>query len=406
MPRRPGWRRRTHVVSFETVRSGTVLAAFVFLASPGVASAAPPEAVDFSPRTEILVAGFEDQTYDTGWIPQNSPVQMRFFFHVGNTIVIEMPGEGRYDWGAEAIGFEGTPGAGRFEYDLGVRIEAKVRFDVQGQQWESDLLGPYDWAIESTDAFTPYLLQGNPERPSVVHDETDYVDVASVPLSPNLIVAEGTLDIALKAVVDGELHGRRIEVEDRQVPGAPATVLEEGVFADLSAGPGPGALRTTGRVFCDLRTKADVVVYPHLVFTVLGQDFDIAGVEIPVQVPSVDDEIVLDPVDMDFVERPASEPGDSVGTGGGSGGQGTAGTTTGAASTGGNATGGTEGAGAAAADGGCGCRVPRGRKAPAIAVAFGVLLSLPRRRGSRASRRSTVGRRPRVVSRPQDAAAR
>ncbi|RMG94729.1 MAG: hypothetical protein D6705_15465, partial [Deltaproteobacteria bacterium] len=273
----------------------------------------------------------------------------------------------------------GAPGAGRFEYDLGVRIEAKVRFDVQGQQWESDLLGPYDWAIESVEMFTPYLLEGNPDRPAKIHDETDYVDVASIPLTPNLIVAEGTLDIALKAVVDAELSGERIEVRDLGPFAASAVVTEEAAFVELDPGPGPGSLDTEGRAFCTVRTMPDVVVHPHLVFTILGQDFDIAGVEVPVEVPTLDDEIMLEPVEMHFVERPASDPGDSGGAGGTGGDSGTDGGATFGTSMGGGSTGDTDGSGGLEDGAGCGCTTPGGRSGRPLLWLMGAV-ALRRRR--------------------------
>ncbi len=337
----------------------------VFLASflaPSVALAAP-ESQDFSPDLELELLGFDDQTFDTGWIPANSPVQMRFYVHAGNSIFIAMPGDAQYDWEAETIRFEGHPETGIFEYDLGLEIEAKVRFDVEGQVWESDLLGPYDWAIVADDAFTPYLLEGNPDRPSEIHDETDFINIASVPLTPNLIVAQGTLDIDLKAVIDASLQGNRIDVEATNPSGGAAVITIEGESAPLDPGEDVVPFEVEGTLVCDLATAPDVVIYPHLVFTIVGQDFDIGGIEIPVDLPTIEDELELEPLPMQFHDRPEPEgdtdPEDTED------------------SSGSDDDGGT-GDGGANSESGCGCRAVD--SPPASALSLLALVALGRRR--------------------------
>ena len=339
------------------------------LALPSTAWAGT-EDEDFSPEMEIELASFDDQTFDTGWIPANSPVQMRFFLHAGNTIFVAMPGDAVYDWDAEAIHFEGHPDTGLFEYDVGVLIESKVRFDVQGQVWESDLLGPYDWAITADDEFTPFLLEGNPDRPSEVHDETGFINVASVPITPDLIVAEGTLDIDLKAVVDASLAGARIEVEATNPEGGEATVTVEGAAESLDPGEEIVPFEAQGTLVCDLVTMPDVVIYPHLVITILFQDFDIGGIEIPVDLPTVDEELVFDPIPMEFHDRPEpEEPDTDTGEsddGNDDAGEGDTGET-------------GDGAGGASEDAGCGC-ASTGSGPGAWALL--ALVALRRRRGA------------------------
>ncbi len=368
----------------------------VLLAVPGQARAAEPEPAPFEPSIVLELAGFEDQAVDTGWIPQGSPVQMRLFVSAGNSVAIDMPGRALYDWDAEAVRFAGTAGAGRFAYDVGVRIEAKVRFDVQGQVWESDLLGPYDWAIQDAAVFTPYLLPGHPERPVQIEDDTDDVDVASIPVAPNLLIASGTLDIALRAQVEGRLEGIHVEVVPQTAPGPSTFVTETGAFADLPAGPGPGPVEAEGRTLCRVRHAPTVVVYPHLVLTVLGQAFDIAGIEVPVPLPPLDDTVALSPEPIAFEARPAPAPGGDT-TGAATGDPTDTGTDTGT-STGADPAGtGTDSAGAAAASEGCGCRAPRGPGRPgAIVGALGLAALLPARRrraGRRGRRRPPPDRR-------------
>ena len=135
------------------------------LAFGGIAGA---EATDrFEPRMQRELVGLQDFDFDSGWFPMDSPVQLRLYAHAADSIDIEMLGDGVYDWSAETIAFEGDLMAGIFAIDVGLELQASVRFDLgPGLQWESDILGPYDYAIISDALFTPYLLPGNPERRS------------------------------------------------------------------------------------------------------------------------------------------------------------------------------------------------------------------------------------------------
>jgi len=289
----------------------------------------------------------------------DAPVQLRFYAHAADSIEIEMLGDGLYDWGAEAIGFEGDPGGGRFLLDVGLELQASVRFDVAGLQWESDILGPWDYAITSEAFYTPYLLPGNPDSPVEIDDQTDGVPVASVPIVPDIIVASGNLDVTVAADITARLEGVRIE----------ATTADDGAIVDAWGVPSPLApvaaedpLEVEGVLVAALQTSPVLIVRPHLVMSILGQDFEIFGIDIPIALPQTDEELVFDPEPMlfDAPEPPPSgdEGGlDESGEGGGSGvgdGMGEGGDTTGGMGMG---TGTDDGSGGLQDPGeGCGCR--------------------------------------------------
>jgi hypothetical protein len=286
-----------------------LLAPLCWLAFGGIPGAEP--ATDrFEPRLQRDLVGFQDFDFDSGWFPPASPVQLRFYAHAADSIEIEMLGDGLYDWDAETIAFAGDPMAGRFSIDVGLELQASVRFDVAGLVWESDILGPWDYAVTSEAFYTPYLLPGNPERPVEVDDQTDGVPVASVPIVPDIIVASGNLDVTVAADVTARLEGLRIEAT---TIGDAALVDAEGVPSPLSPSLGADPLPVDGVLVASLQAAPVLIVRPHLVMSILGQDFEIFGIDIPIALPETDEELVFDPEPMLFA---APEPPPSAESGG------------------------------------------------------------------------------------------
>lgn len=286
----------------------TLLAPLALLA-PSPARAEPALA-PFAPLHMQQLVGLDDFTFDTDWFPQDAPLQLRLIAHGGNSVNISMPGQGRYDWDAETIDFLGDPDAGLLAVDIGLTLDAKIRFDVLGIQWESDILGPYDYAVIADDGFTPYLLPGNPERPVSIDDETDPVTFVSVPVTPDIVVAAGNLDIDAYVIVAATLAGDSIEATTLEPAPQLATVLAEGEAVSLPAGPGPlpDPLAVDGTLVCELTTDITVVLKPTLVMEILGQKFEIADIEIPIDLPPFADQIRFDAVAMSFPRPPPPPP--------------------------------------------------------------------------------------------------
>ena len=362
--------------------TGTALALGV-LAHGGLESQVATDR--FEPAMHQDLVGLQDVTIDTGWFPAGSAVQLRLFVHAADSIVIEMPGDADYDWMQQAIDFIGDPDGGLFAIDIGAQVEACVRFDVAGLTWESEILGPFDYAITSEATFSPYLLPGDPERPVQIEDATDGVTVASVPIVPDIVVASGGLDIDVAAEISASLQSARIEL--LTASGSEGVVDMEAVPAALSADPGPDPLAADGTLVVDLKTAPTIIVRPHLVMSIAGQDFEIFGIDVPVALPPIDDTIALEPQPLEF-QRPPAPPDQGTGSGEGDGGDGSgddgwADTSGGAAddaiADGSESDGdGTSGSQIAELESGCGCRSSR---APASAawLPFG-LVALARRR--------------------------
>lgn len=276
------------------------------LTAPAIAEAAPTDSAAFVAHLQHDVVALDDVNLDTGWIPANSPVQLRLLVHAADSVTIDMSGEATYDWSSESLMVEGHDDAGRLALDLGVQLEAKVRFDVAGNQWESDLLGPYDVLLDEEGKFTPFLLPGHPQRPFALSDETETLNVASIDLVPNVVVASGTLEIDLRALLDASLSGERIDVLTDQDA---VMLTEEGQSAIVLPDPGGASLDAEGILECRLTGAPQLVVHPRLVMTIGNQTFDLGTLDVPVDLPPLDETLRFEPVPMSF-ERPEPPAGD------------------------------------------------------------------------------------------------
>ena len=362
-------------------------------------AAAEVESAEFSPAHLQQLVGLDDFTYDSDWFPADAPVQLRLIVHAGNSVMIDMPGEGLYDWDTEELTFEGEPGGGRFGVDVGFTLESLVRFDVAGLTWESDIIGPYDYAVISETEFTPYLLEGNPDRPAMIDDMTDPVTLVEVPVTPDIIVASGHLDIDIYLIIEGELRGDAIEVATLDPKAQWEAIFEEGGAATLYPGPGPlpDPFSVDGVLFAELTTEPTIVLKPTLVMTILGKDYEIADIDIPVTIPAFEDTIQFSTINMNFPRPPPppepettgasdSDSGTDSGTDSGAD-SGTESSASGGSASDGSATasdtdtdsGGFDGVG----EEGCACSAStddRSRRGPPLWFGLVVLIALRRRR--------------------------
>jgi MYXO-CTERM domain-containing protein len=263
----------------------------------------PALAADASPYfTERLeqVLGFDDFDYDSDWVPGGSPIQVRLTAHAGNTIYVGMDGDALWSWEQGAFSVDGAVDGGDFEIDIGLNIEAQVRFDILGYTWEGDLMDPFGYGVFETALYDPYLLPGHPDRPAVIDADLPRETLADVPLGIDLIIASGTLHIEIGGHVHAELTGESVLLEADQES---ALLVEHEGWAPMAADP---EVELTGQATLSTHLTADVLflLYPSVVITLLGTDYTLAEFEVPVELPPVDADWVFDPVDVAFPAAP------------------------------------------------------------------------------------------------------
>lgn len=258
---------------------------------------------------EEQLLGLDDFEYDSDWIPAGSAIQVRLYAHAGNTMYLSMDGEAVYEWDTESIHLEGDPDGGWYDMDIGAEFLAQVRFEILGYVWEGDLIDPFLYGVFESITFDPYLLVGNPDRPAILDAELPRETLADVPLGIDLLVASGTLHIEIGGTVHSEIESISAEAWPQSDP------LD---FAELTQFETPVPLPADSRetdfvCAADLLTRIRVdmtfLLYPSVVITLLGTDYTLAEIEVPIEVPTQEVEWLLGPEELVF-EAPPPDAGD------------------------------------------------------------------------------------------------
>jgi len=237
--------------------------------------------------------------------------------HADNTVYVNMDGEGSYDWNFGEVSFDGLPDGGEFGVDFGIEVQSQVQFDLLGVQWQGDLMDPILYGIFDAILFDPYLLPGDPYRPGVLEASIPPETVVDVPLGIDLVVASGNFQLAIGADVYAELEGNSITVESET-----ETAIVDAWDLAVSLGADPTSpLDVWATLEAYLYFEITITLYPAVVLTVLGSDFTLAQIGIPIEVPPLDDTWTFEPVALNFAAPPPPNPGgETQGEGGGDGG--------------------------------------------------------------------------------------
>ncbi len=380
----------------------------VVLASlvPSVAAAETLEADRYEPARELELLGLQGIDLDTNWQPPGSPIQVRFLTHADDNIVVEMPGDAVLDWDTGEVYFTGDEDGGVFDVDIGVALDARFRFDLLGQQFESSLIGPYDLGIFREASFTPYLLPGNDHRPVQIDDETTPIEVFNYAIVDALI-ASGNFFVDAAFDIEMELSCEAIDVLDPDGVDVGSIVAEFEALA--AADPDAALVELQASLHCTLVSDVDLLLYPGVELQIGFQEFQLAPFELRIPLLSdrtdaLDFEALPISFDMPPEEEPEGSTGEateggsggdegsseggesgagdaSSGTGGGSGMQ-TSGSSGDAATLGDASSGSSGGAGAndASSSEGCACTSGGGSAPIGGLLGFGLLLGARRRR--------------------------
>ncbi len=294
------------------MRAAWTLAGVVLLA-PTAASAETLEVDRFEPARELELLGVQGIDLDTGWQPSSGNIQVRFLTHADDNILIEMPGDAVFDWDSGEVHFVGDEDAGVLDVDIGVLLDARFRFDLLGQQFESSFIGPYELGIFQEASYTPYLLPGNDDRPLLIDDETTPVEVFNYAIV-DVVIASGNFFVDASFDIDMQLNCERIDVTD--VDGVEAgSILSE--FEPLNAAePDTEMVELLASLHCTLVSNVELILYPGVELEIAFQDFQLAPFEL--RIPLLDnrtDAVDFEPLPISFDMPPVDMPVGSTGEG-------------------------------------------------------------------------------------------
>ena len=147
---------------------------------------------------------FTGQTFDTGWQPSGSSVQVRFYVTLKAQVTSSAKGTARLLRDADTglmLDYRGSAGGGKLAMDIGFEMSCKLKISYSPISWEGAIpFAPqYDFRFASSGTFTPFLLEGAKGRPVHIEDTAQQKQLFSVPVPGLGIPYVGDGAVALKA---------------------------------------------------------------------------------------------------------------------------------------------------------------------------------------------------------------
>ncbi|MFH2009622.1 MAG: MYXO-CTERM sorting domain-containing protein [bacterium] len=306
-------------------------------AAPGAARAEDAGVADAGDATEVNPLEYADEVrtpihfeyeslaieglcdippVDTGWVPQGSPIQVRFTFGIGCGYRISMDGYAVGGWPPRPgpqLSFRGRTLGGFYEMNYTLDFDVSVRLDVEiaGIQITEEIDIPYlpdlHFGLYDKKRFTPFLLLGNPDRPFQIQDDIPYTQILRINILellqtnvPSDLVAI-YLDLYVSGYAGSRFEGRRIVVEhgevnpEFEIPPLVYTVENEKQW--LPVNPNDATPMQIATYEGAATHYASISIWPEVTLEILNSPFmNLPLFEIPFPLPDTDEYWIFDPV--------------------------------------------------------------------------------------------------------------
>ncbi len=269
--------------------------------------------LDFKHRQAM----FRDFTFTTGWQPPSAPIQFRFYLHFGGDVTAELPGNAVMSWPERyGISYDGNPLDGVFEMDVGVEVTADMRWNIPGigsgtAPLPASIVPQFDFLFEDQAEFTPFLLEGEEERPVHIEDTIQKTKLLTVDLVP--IITGGTpipgfvagLTLLAGGDFTGDLSGVSITTIPDGIPDGGMPIVHT-IENELKTWPENEDSGQSGQAQYKalVNLKGDLVLSPGIALEVAGVPFPITPVDIPVPVIDGDFNWNFAPEPISFTVQP------------------------------------------------------------------------------------------------------
>ena len=151
-----------------------MLAMIFALSSSAHAYGSEPQHVVLTDLADL----FDRTEIDTGWLPTDSPLQVRFQIASTGGAAVLMEGDAYLSWPeALTLAFKPEPGTGALLVDTTLSAITSVRFDVAGYEWDAEV-DRRDFTIAGETFFDPFTQDdGTPDHAEVIFagDRTELV---------------------------------------------------------------------------------------------------------------------------------------------------------------------------------------------------------------------------------------
>jgi hypothetical protein len=230
---------------------------------------------------------FKSFSYDSGWQPSNSAVQVRFTADVGGGFTAYAPGRIRLGWQPQhALWGEGDLMAGWLAMNVGAEVHSRIKFDVEWEGYQYKWEGPlpyapnFDYRFSAKKEFTPFLLAGGSPDHVDVTDQIQRTLLYSVPLTQSIIPINnvgGYLDLYARGKMDASLVGLQLFFREGSMTTASS-------FLPWSV-PVTDVFETSARYQAQLRWQATMILEPALVLKIGPGSWQLASLPVPIPLP-------------------------------------------------------------------------------------------------------------------------
>ncbi len=260
--------------------------------------------------------------FDTGWIPADSSLQVHLAAGLWSEATVVLEGDLETSW-PEVLHQRAVPrlGAGSLGIHYGAEISADARFEVEvfGQTftWEGPIpyVPQFDFQVEQLQPFDPwafngFTVSGATEQQTLVQvSATNFVGI-DIPGLDGGFELDVQLDLDATYVTTSVVVA---EIDGMPVAGGPITSADGATRADY---PGTPFVEHDVHVEGSLRYEGTLHLIPAFYLEILGQDFSIPIVDIPVPFSFEDKDWIFDPVRVHTpipdIDLPAYEASPSI----------------------------------------------------------------------------------------------
>lgn len=238
--------------------------------------------------------------WDTNWIPNSSPLQVRFYVKVPAETTVELEGQLQTSW-PQAMTLA-TPGGehGLLAFDYGLQVGAKARIDttIAGIpiKWTGDI--PYapnvDFHMKGTTSFTPWAFAPNGAAATGVTKELTLFDVNLLGLAgiPSQI-SKGGVSLDVKGQLTATYTTDRIQIDPAGPNELPVQSAGGTAYRAFPGGPSVDYdVWPEGTVHYD----GTLHLIPAFFIEALGQKLTLPITDFPIPIPVGDQKFVFDPV--------------------------------------------------------------------------------------------------------------
>jgi MYXO-CTERM domain-containing protein len=267
----------------------SLLVAVPAFAGPQDEYESTPQELIFSDKWDA----FKGVEYDTGSLPKNSPLSVRFFIRSKGGSLAEIEADSQVTWPDSLThSITGIDDGGYFYLLCDLELAARVQLDLWGYKGSYDVWAA-DLELEAEHTFSGLLLDGSSPRSINAQADGDGID----PYKINIPLVAGIslqLNIGLFPRATGKISGSRITTND-------ANMTREGVSTLLDVPEfDPGVLELTSTYVAQIDTALNVVIQPELQVCapILGC-FRVARFDIPIPLANASEERDFDTVDYE-----------------------------------------------------------------------------------------------------------